>query len=77
METTIYIEIPIQITFSVDPGQKGNWNQPEYPATIEDIDFNDKQVIEAVNNEIYGEHSTIDEELWEAVKLVEDLREME
>jgi len=68
METILYIEIPVKVTFSIDPGQKGNWNQPEYPASIEDIDFDDKQVIEAVNNEIYGEKSTIDEDIWEAVK---------
>ncbi len=63
MESTIYIEIPVNVTFSVDPGQKGSWDEPGYPAQVEDIDFDRHQVIEAVSEAIYGEKSTIDEDL--------------
>ena len=63
MEATIYIEIPIKISFSVDPGQMQTCTDPGYPPQIEDIDFDDKKVIEAVNTEIFGEKSTIDEDL--------------
>ena len=64
---TIYREIPIQISFSIDKGQRGNWNQPEYEPSIEDILFSDHQVLEAVCNEVYGEKSTVIDELWEKV----------
>ena len=62
---TIRIEIPVQIRFVIDKGQKGTRNQPNYEPSIEDITFDDKQIIEAVNNEVYGEESTIEDELWE------------
>jgi len=66
-QKTIRIEIPVQISFSIDKGQKGNWNQPDYKPSIEDVTFSDKQVIEALNNEVYGEKSLIEETLWEEV----------
>ncbi len=45
MEATIYIEIPVKVTFSIDPGQRGIFDQapencqPEYPASVEDINY--------------------------------------
>ncbi len=67
-QVTVYCEIPVKISFSIDKGQKGSWDQPHYEPSIEDMTFDDKQVIEAVNNEVYGEKSTIEEELWEDVR---------
>ena len=66
-QKTIFIQIPVQISFVIDKGQKGTRNQPHYEPSIEDITFDDKQVIEAVNNEVYGEKSLIEEELWQQV----------
>ena len=63
MEHTIFIEIPVDITFSVDPGQEGSWYEPAYSPQIEDIRFNNNQVISALEHEIYGEKSTIPETL--------------
>ena len=44
-QKTIRIEIPVQISFSIDKGQKGTRNQPNYEPSIEDITFDDKQII--------------------------------
>jgi len=66
-QKTIRIEIPVQIRFRIDKGQKGTWEQPEYKPSIEDICFDDKQVIEAVNQEVYGEDSTVVDDLWDDV----------
>jgi len=60
---TVWVEIPVDITFSVDPGQEGSWDQPAYSPQIEDIRFNNDQVISALEHEIYGEKSTIPETL--------------
>jgi len=67
-QVTVYCEIPVKISFSIDKGQKGSWDQPEYKPSIEDMTFDDKQVIEAVNNKVYGKNSTVIEELWEDVR---------
>ena len=66
-QKTIRIEIPVQISFSIDKGQKGTRNQPNYEPSIEDVTFDDKQIIEAVNNEVYGEESTVVDDLWDDV----------
>jgi len=68
MEKIIYREIPIKITFSVTTGYQQTWGEPGCPAEIEDIDYDMAQVLAAVNEEIYGKKSTIDEELMEAAK---------
>jgi len=60
---TVWVEIPVEITFSVDPGQKQTHTDPGYEPQVEDISFDDKQVIIALENEIYGEQSTIHETL--------------
>ena len=66
---TIYIEIPVNITFNVDPGQKQTWGDnggdPPLPPSIEDMGFDKEQVLRAVRYEIYGKGSTVDEELME------------
>jgi len=66
-QKTIFIQIPVRISFMIDKGQKGTRNQPNYEPSICDITFDDKQVIEAVNNEVYSERSLIEEELWEEI----------
>ena len=66
-QKTIKIEIPVQLSFMIDKGQKGTRNQPDYKPSIEDVTFDDKQVIEALNNEVYGENSLVIDELWEEV----------
>jgi len=65
MEATIYIEIPVTVTFSVDPGQKQTHTDPGFMPSIEDIDYDGKQVLDAVGAEIFGEKSHIEEELME------------
>ena len=60
---TVWVEIPVEITFSVDPGQRQTWEEPGYGPQIEDIRFNNDQVISALEHEIYGEKSTIPETL--------------
>jgi hypothetical protein len=74
VEATIYIKIPVKVTYTIDPGQRGIFDQapencqPEYPASVEDKDFSLRQVIGAVNEIINGEDSTIDEELMEIAR---------
>jgi len=69
VKETLFIEIPVEITFSIDPGQKGRFSGrpddccPEYPAMVEDKTFNFEEVLSAVIEKIYGLDSTIDEEL--------------
>ena len=69
METTIYIEIPVKVTFSVDPGQKETWGDnggdPPIPGSIEDKDFDEGQVLTAVRDAILSKKSNVDEELME------------
>lgn len=68
MKTTVYIELPIEIDFSIDPGQKQTWDDPGFPASVEDISYDHDQVIKALDEAIYGEKSTIDEDLMEAAE---------
>lgn len=71
METTIYIEIPVSVKFDFCPGQVGSWNDPSFPPSIEDIDFDNEQVLKAVRDAVHG--STIDEELMEVA--IEKIKE--
>ena len=68
--TTLYIEIPVEIMYSIDPGQKGRFSGPpedcwpEYPACVEDKVIDEKQIMSEVRRQIY-EDETIDEQLME------------
>lgn len=74
MEATIYIEIPVKVTFSIDPGQRGIFDQapencqPEYPASVEDINYSFDQIAGEVYEAIHGKDSTIEEELMEIAR---------
>ena len=62
METVVYIEIPVPITFSIDPGQTQT-DEPGYPAQVEDIMWDQRKAIIEIDKAIYGKDSTINEDL--------------
>ncbi len=68
---TIYIEIPVKISFSVDHGQKGRFSGPpedcwpEFPACVEDIDIDPGQILDEIRKVIFDDKSTIPEQLME------------
>jgi len=74
MEATINITIPVKVTYTIDPGQRGIFDhapencQPEYPASVEDIDFKWTQIAQEVNKAIFGKDSTIEEKLMEIAR---------
>jgi len=71
---TIYIKIPVEISFSIDPGQKGKFSgQPEdccpkYPPSIEDMDIDPGQILDAIRKAIFDDKSTIPEQLMEIAR---------
>jgi hypothetical protein len=65
---TIYIEIPIQITFSIDPGQKQTHWEPGFPACVEDKAITTDSVIKAVNEYIEEHEDLVDAELMEKTR---------
>jgi len=65
MEATLYIEIPVKVTFSANPGYPQTHDEPGCRPEVEDIDYDEQSVISAVNEAIYGKKSTIDEDLLE------------
>ncbi len=68
MKKTVFIEIPVTISFFIDPGQEQTLDDPGYPVQVEDIMYSHAQVIDALDHELYGEGSTIEEELIELVE---------
>ena len=66
MKETLYIEIPVEITFSIDPGQIQTHTNLGYPPSIEDIEFDNNQVIKEIEKAIYDKNSTVEEELMDA-----------
>lgn len=75
---TIYIEIPVKISFSIDPGQKGRFSGPpedccpEYPACVEDMDIDPGQILDAIRKAIFDDKSTIPEQLMEIARSKQD-----
>ena len=71
MKATIYIEIPVGITYSIDPGQKGRFSGPPedcwpgYPACVEDKAVTTGAVLKAVNEYMETHDVEIDEQLME------------
>ena len=65
MQAEIYIEIPIQITFTIDPGQKTTHWEPGFPPSIEDKAVTTGAVLKAVNDYIEEHEDEIDAELME------------
>ena len=65
---TIYIEIPVEISFSIDPGQKQTWDEPGFPPCIEDKAVTTGAVLKAVNDYIREHEDEIDAELMDLVK---------
>jgi len=63
MKEIIYIEIPVEIEFSIEEGYTQTWDEPGQPTSVEDISFDRHQVIEEINDYIFGKNSTIDEDL--------------
>ena len=63
MKAEIYIEIPVKVTFSIDPGQTKTHYDPGFPPQIEDIDFDSKQALIEIHNTIFDKDSWVGEEL--------------
>ena len=78
MIATIYIEIPVEVTFSIDPGQKGRFSGPpencwpEYPACVQDLTFDPKQVLAETHKALYDSDSTVPEQLMEIARSKQD-----
>ena len=74
MKETLYIEIPVEISFSIDPGQKGRFSGPpenccpEYPACVEDMDINPGQILDEIRKAIFDDKSDIPEQLMEIAR---------
>ena len=68
MKETLYLEIPVEITFNVDPGQKTTHWEPGFPPSIEDKCFDLNQVQNAVQDYLKDKEDLVDAELMQLVR---------
>ena len=64
---TIYIEIPVEISFSIDPGQKATHWEPGFPPCVEEMDINPGQILDEIRKVIFDDKSDIPEKLMDLV----------
>jgi hypothetical protein len=48
MKTKVTIEIEIPVTYQVNPGEPATFYEPGEPACIEDLDFDEKAALKAI-----------------------------
>jgi len=74
MKATIHIEIPVEISFSINPGQKGRFSgppedcRPEYPPEIENMDIDPGQILDEIRKAIFDDKSDIPAQLMEIAR---------
>ena len=68
MKETLYLEIPVEISFSIDPGQKATHWEPGFPPCVWEMDINPGQILDEIRKVIFDDKSDIPEKLMEIVR---------
>ena len=63
-------DVPIQFYYDITKGQAQTQDNPEYPAEIIDLWWNEDLYAEKFNKYIYNEMEYIENQIWEEVREV-------